>query len=229
MLCLFINKCQLTPTLKTYYGKTTLTVSVWNIKNKHLSRKGLHLNGSGSELLARSFLEEIKLFWVDKGCWSIIRDKEPGYLLKDACYDNSSGKTGHKKKHIVKDKGFGEPLNDLREKNISQHVVEVERFARCSSLVTFCSLLVPFCSLLVVFCSLRVTFCSLLVAICSLLATFCSLLVTFCCCLLLFARCSLLFTRCLLSFARCALLFARRSLLFPRCSLLFCPSYVLKV
>ena len=222
MLCLFVNKCQLNPTLKTYYGKTTLTVSVWNIKNRHLSRKGLHLNGSGSELLARSFLEEIKLFWVDKGCWSIIRDKEPGYLLKDACYDNSSGKTGHKKKHIVKDKGFGEPLNDLREKNINQHVVEVERFARCSSLVTFCSLLV-------VFCSLRVTFCSLLVAICSLLATFCSLLVTFCCCLLLFARCSLLFTRCLLSFARCALLFARCSLLFARCSLLFCPSYVLKV
>ena len=180
MLCLFVNKCQLNPTLKTYYGKTTLTVSVWNIKNRHLSRKGLHLNGSGSELLARSFLEEIKLFWVDKGCWSIIRDKEPGYLLKDACYDNSSGKTGHKKKHIVKDKGFGEPLNDLREKNINQHVVEVERFARCSSLVTFCSLLVPFCSLLVVFAR----------------------------CALLFARCLLLFARYLLLFARCLLLFA---------------------
>ena len=34
-----------------------------NIKNRHLSRKGLHLNDSGPKLLlVRNFLEKIKLF-----------------------------------------------------------------------------------------------------------------------------------------------------------------------
>ena len=66
-----------TPTLRTDNGKATLTVSQLvnhllnlnidvidnrNIKNRHLSRKGLHLNDSGSKLLARNFLEKIKLF-----------------------------------------------------------------------------------------------------------------------------------------------------------------------
>ena len=66
-----------TPTLRTDNGKATLTVSQLvnhllnlnidvidnrNIKSRHLSRKGLHLNDSGSKLLARNFLEKIKLF-----------------------------------------------------------------------------------------------------------------------------------------------------------------------
>ena len=66
-----------TPNLRTDHGKATLTVSQLvnnllnlnidvidnrNIKNRHLSRKGLHLNDSGSKLLARNFLEKIKLF-----------------------------------------------------------------------------------------------------------------------------------------------------------------------
>ena len=65
-----------TPTLRTDNGKATLTVSQLvnhllnlnidvidnrNIKNRHLSRKGLHLNDSGSKLLARNFLEKNKI------------------------------------------------------------------------------------------------------------------------------------------------------------------------
>ena len=33
-----------------------------NIKSRHFSRKGLHLDDSGSKLLARNFLEKIKSF-----------------------------------------------------------------------------------------------------------------------------------------------------------------------
>ena len=33
-----------------------------NIRSRHLSRKGLHLNDSGSKLLAKNFLEKMKLF-----------------------------------------------------------------------------------------------------------------------------------------------------------------------
>ena len=70
-----------TPTLRTDNGKATLTVSQLvnhllnltidvignrNIKSRHLSRKGVHLNDSGSKLLARTFLEKMELFWVDK-------------------------------------------------------------------------------------------------------------------------------------------------------------------
>ena len=65
------------PTLRTDNGKATLTVSRLvnhllnltidvidnrNIKSRHHSRKGLHLNDSGSKLLSRNFLEEIKSF-----------------------------------------------------------------------------------------------------------------------------------------------------------------------
>ena len=75
-----------------------------NIKNRLLSQKGLHLNDSGSKLLARNFLEKIKLFWVDeKRCSSIIKDNELGYLSKNDRYDNPSGKTDHKEKHTEKD------------------------------------------------------------------------------------------------------------------------------
>ena len=84
----------LTPTLRTDDGRETLIVSQLvnrllnlnidvisnrNIKNTHLSRKSLHLNDSGSKLLARNFLETIKLYWADKGWSSIIKDNELGY------------------------------------------------------------------------------------------------------------------------------------------------------
>ena len=46
----------------------------------------------------------MKLFWVDKGWSSIIKDNELGFPLRDDRYDNPSGKTGYKKKHIEKDK-----------------------------------------------------------------------------------------------------------------------------
>ena len=74
------------------------------------------MNDSGSKLLARNFLEKIKLFWVDKGCSRIIKDNELRYPLRDDSYNNQSGKTGHKEKHIEKDKCFGEILNDVTQK-----------------------------------------------------------------------------------------------------------------
>ena len=66
-----------TPTLRTDNGKATLTVSQLvnhllnlnidvidnrNIKSRHLSRKGLDLNDSGSKLLAINFLEKKNYF-----------------------------------------------------------------------------------------------------------------------------------------------------------------------
>ena len=88
-----------TPTLWTDNGKATLTVTQLvndllnlnidvidnrNIKSRHLS---LHLNDSGSKLLARDILGKIKLFWVDERCSSIIKDSELGYLSKNDRYD----------------------------------------------------------------------------------------------------------------------------------------------
>ena len=67
-----------------------------NIKNRHLSQKGLHLNDLRSKLLAKKFLEKMKLFWVDKRWSSIIKENEIEYLSKDDRYNNPSGKTGHK-------------------------------------------------------------------------------------------------------------------------------------
>ena len=99
------------------------TINAKNIKNRRLSRKGPHLNDSGSKLLDRNFLEKIKLFWADERCSNIIKDNELEYLLKDDCYDNPSDKTGHKVKHIEKDKGFGDILNDVREKNINRPII----------------------------------------------------------------------------------------------------------
>ena len=107
-----------TSTLTTDHGKAALTVSQLgnhplnlnidvidnrNIKNRHLRRIGLHLNDSGSKLLARNFLEKLKLFWVDQNMPSIIKDNDPGYLLKDYLFNNPSG---HNKKHIVNDNRF---------------------------------------------------------------------------------------------------------------------------
>ena len=67
----------------------------------------------------------MKLFWVDKICSSIIKDNELGYLSKNDRYKNPSGKTGNKEKHIEKDKGFGEIMNDAREKNIKRPIIEL--------------------------------------------------------------------------------------------------------
>ena len=94
-----------------------------NIKSRQLSWKGLHLNDSVSKLLARNFLEKIKSFWVDERCSSIIKDNELGYLSKDDRYNNPSGKTSQKEKHIEKDQSFGEILNDVREKNINRPII----------------------------------------------------------------------------------------------------------
>ena len=120
--------CLSTPTLRTDNGKATLSVSQLvnyllnlnidaignrNIKNRHLSRKGLHLNDSGSKLLARNFLEKMKLFWVDKRCSSIIKDNELGYLLKDDHYEYPSGKTVIRENTWKNDKCLGEVLNDI--------------------------------------------------------------------------------------------------------------------
>ena len=84
-----------TPTLRTGNGKATLTVPQLvnhllnlnidvinnrNIKNRHLSRKGLHSNDSVSKLLAIYFSEKIALIWVEKGCSSIIKENELGYI-----------------------------------------------------------------------------------------------------------------------------------------------------
>ena len=88
-----------------------------NIKDRHLSRKGLYLNDSRSKLLARNFLGKIKLFWLVKGCSSIIKYSELGYPLRDDHYNNPSGKTGQKKHW--KRQSFGEILNDVRQENIN--------------------------------------------------------------------------------------------------------------
>ena len=64
------------PTLRLDDGKATLTISQLtnhllelniplinnkNITSKHLSKKGLHLNGSGTRRLARNFLDTLKI------------------------------------------------------------------------------------------------------------------------------------------------------------------------
>ena len=74
-------------------------------------------------LLARNFLEKMKLFWVDKRCSIIIKDNGLGYLLNDDRYDNPPGKTGHTQKNIEKYESYDEILNDLREKNINQPII----------------------------------------------------------------------------------------------------------
>ena len=97
-----------------------------NIKNRHLSRKGLHLNDSESKLLARNFLEKMKLFWVEKRCSGIIYYNELGYLLKDYVnrYDNPSGKTGHRENTWERNKRFDEVLHHVREKmNINRSII----------------------------------------------------------------------------------------------------------
>ena len=76
-----------------------------NFKNRYPSREILHLNDSGSKLLAKNFLEKMKLFWVDRRCSSIIKDKAFEYILKDNGYDNPAGKTGYKENHMEKDEG----------------------------------------------------------------------------------------------------------------------------
>ena len=94
-----------------------------NSESRQLSRKGLHLNDSVSKLLARNFLEKIKSFWVDERRSSIIKYNELGYLSKDDRYNNPSGKTSQKEKHIEKYQSFGEILNDVREKNINRPII----------------------------------------------------------------------------------------------------------
>ena len=67
----------------------------------------------------------LTVLWTDLYS-SINKDNELEYLSKDNCYDNWSGKTGHKEKHTEKEKGFDEVLNDVREKNINQPIMKIE-------------------------------------------------------------------------------------------------------
>ena len=58
------------------------------------------------DLTPESFLEKMILLWVDKRCSRIIKDNELEYLLKEDCYNNPSGKTCHKEKHMEKRERF---------------------------------------------------------------------------------------------------------------------------
>ena len=90
-----------TPTLRSDNGKATLTVNQLtnhllqlnidivdnrNIISKHLSRKGLHLNESGSRHLAIHFLERIKKFCKNERYASIAEEDELLSVVKNPIY-----------------------------------------------------------------------------------------------------------------------------------------------
>ena len=52
-----------------------------------------------------------------------FKGNELGYLSKYDHYDNPSGKTDHKEKHMEKNKGFREILNGVREKKINRPII----------------------------------------------------------------------------------------------------------
>ena len=96
-----------------------------NIKNRHFSRKGPCLNDSGSKLLARNFLEKIKLFWVDKRCSSIIlKVMNLGIFQKMIITIIHLVKLIIRKNTWKKNKGFREILNGVREKKINRPIIE---------------------------------------------------------------------------------------------------------
>ena len=91
----------LIPTLRSYNGKTTLTVNQLtnqllqlnidivdnrDIISKHLSTKGLHSNVSGSRRLAINFLERIKKFWKNGRYASILEEYELAICIKNPIY-----------------------------------------------------------------------------------------------------------------------------------------------
>ena len=88
-----------TPTLRSDNEKATLAVNQLtnhllqlnidivgnrNTISKHLSRKGLHLNESGSRCLARNFLEHIKKFLKNERYTSILEEEELAICSKTA-------------------------------------------------------------------------------------------------------------------------------------------------
>ena len=117
----------LIPTLRSYNGKTTVTVNQLtnhllqlnidivdnrNIISKHLSRKGLHLNESGSRRLAINFLERIKKFWKNERYASIVEEDELAICSKTANLSNN-----HIDSEKEKNKSQNINLKSLREEN----------------------------------------------------------------------------------------------------------------
>ena len=83
-----------------------------NINIKHLSRKGLHLNESGSRRLAINFLERIKKFWKNERYASIVKEGELAICSKTA---NLSNNQIENEKEKNKSKNIN--LKSLREEN----------------------------------------------------------------------------------------------------------------
>ena len=88
-----------TPTLRSDNEKPMLTVNLLtnyllqlnvvdnrSIISKHLSRKGLHLNESGSRHLAINFLERIKKFCKNERYASIAEEDELLSVVKNPIY-----------------------------------------------------------------------------------------------------------------------------------------------
>ena len=83
-----------------------------NIISKHLSRKGLRLNESGSGCLAINFLERIKKFWKNERDASIAEKDELAICSKTANLSNN-----HIKSEKEKNKIQNINLKSLREEN----------------------------------------------------------------------------------------------------------------
>ena len=116
-----------TPTLRSDSGKATLTVNQLtnhllqsnidivdnrNIINKHLSRKGLHLNKSGSRCLAINVLERVKKFWKNESYVSIAEEDELAICSKTSNLSNN-----HIESETEKNKSQNINLKSLREEN----------------------------------------------------------------------------------------------------------------
>ena len=87
-----------------------------NIISKHLSRKGLHLNESGSCHFAINFLERIKKFWKYERYASIVEEDELAICSKTANLSN---------KRIESEKEKNSQninLKSLREENLDRSI-----------------------------------------------------------------------------------------------------------
>ena len=121
-----------TPTLRSDNGNATLTVNQLtnhllqlnidivdnrNITSKHLSRKGLHLNESGSRSLAINCLERIKKFRKNERYVRIVEeDQLPIYSKKSSLSNN------HVKSNNEKGKCQNVNLKSLREENLNRPI-----------------------------------------------------------------------------------------------------------
>ena len=116
-----------TLTLRSDHEKATLTVNQLtnhllqlnigivdnrNINSKHLSRKGLHLNESGSRRLAIIFLKRIKTFWKSERHASIVEEDELAIYSKTANLSNNQNENEKEK-----NKSQNINLKSLREEN----------------------------------------------------------------------------------------------------------------